>query len=84
MRFRSAILAAVLLLGSAPSFSQGCAMCSTTAKATSKDGIRALAKGVVALLVPSLTFMTLGVWIAIRYSKRRDDENAARPASPLP
>ena len=83
MRLRSAIVILSLMLSSAPTFSQGCAMCSSTAKATSKDGIRALGKGVIALLVPSLTFMTLGVWIAFRYSKRRDEENSATPTLPI-
>jgi len=83
MRFRIAIFAILLLLFSAPAFSQGCAMCSSNAKATSKDGVRAIGKGVIALLVPSLTFMTLGVWIAFRYSKRRDEENSATPTLPL-
>ena len=83
MRLRFAILALFLTLSSAPAFSQGCAMCSSTAKATSKDGQRAIGKGVVVLLVPSLTFMTLGVWVAFRYGKRRDEEQAAMPNLPL-
>jgi hypothetical protein len=83
MRLRSATLAVLLLLSSAPAFSQGCAMCSSTAKATSKDGQRAIGRGVIVLLVPSLTFMTLGVWIAFRYGKRRDEEQAAVPNLPL-
>jgi cbb3-type cytochrome oxidase subunit 3 len=83
MRFRGAILTLLMLLSSAPTFSQGCAMCSSTAKATSKDGMRAIAKGVVVLLVPCLTVMTLGVWVAFRYGKRRDEEQAAMPNLPL-
>ncbi len=83
MKLRSVILTLLLMLSSAPAFSQGCAMCSSTAKATSKDGIRAIAKGVVVLLVPSLTFMTLGVWAAFRYGKRRDAENAVTSTLPL-
>ena len=82
MRLRFAILALLLTLSSSPALSQGCAMCSSTAKATSKDGIRAIAKGVVVLLVPTLTFMTLGVWFAFRYGKRRDEE-AVTPNLPL-
>src|ERR1700675_2832048 len=76
MRLRAAILAAGLLLGSAPAFSQGCSMCYSTAKATSKDGQRAISKGVVVLLLPPLGFMTLGVWAAFRYRKQRDLEHA--------
>ena len=83
MRLRSAILAVLLTLSSAPAFSQGCAMCASTAKATSKDGLRAIGKGVAVLLVPTLTFMTLGVWVAFRYGKRRDEEQAVTPRQPL-
>ena len=79
MKFRSAILGLALLLGSAPAFSQACSMCYSTAKATSKDGQRAISRGVLVLLTPTLGFMTLGVWMAFRYSRRRDlDENASR------
>ena len=74
MKFRSSILAAFLLLWAVPAFSQGCAMCYSTAKATSKDGQRAISKGVVVLLFPPLSFMTLGVWAAFRYGKKRDLE----------
>jgi hypothetical protein len=76
MKFRIAILGAFLLLGAIPAFSQGCAMCYSTAKATSKDGQRAISKGVVVLLLPPLSFMTLGVWAAFRYGKKRDLEQA--------
>jgi hypothetical protein len=75
MRFRAAILAAFLLLWNAPAFSQACSMCYSTAKATSKEGQRAISKGVVVLLVPPLGFMTLGVWMAFRYARKRDFEN---------
>jgi hypothetical protein len=74
MRFRAAILAVCLLLWTTPAFSQACSMCYSTAKATSTDGQRALSRGVVVLLVPPLGFMTLGVWMAFRYGKKRDRE----------
>lgn len=76
MKFRTSILAAFLLLWAMPAFSQGCAMCYSTAKATSKDGQRAISKGVVVLLLPPLSFMTLGVWAAFRYGRKRDLEQA--------
>ena len=72
---RTAILTSAFLLVAAPAFGQSCSMCYSTAKATSKDGQRAISKGVVVLLVPPLGFMTLGVWMAFRYSKKRDEEN---------
>src|SRR5712675_1781773 len=74
MKLRAAILVALLLLEAAPAFSQACSMCYSTAKATSKDGQRAISKGVVVLLLPPLGFMTLGVWAAFRYGKKRDLE----------
>jgi hypothetical protein len=76
MKLRSAMLAGVLLLWATPAFSQACSMCYSTAKATSKDGQRAISKGVLVLLVPTLGFMSLGVWGAFRYGKRRDLEQA--------
>lgn len=76
MKFRAAILAAVLLLWNTPAFSQACSMCYSTARATSKEGQRAISKGVIVLLVPPLGIMTLGVWMAFRYGKKRDLENS--------
>jgi hypothetical protein len=73
MRFRSAILVLLLFLCVAPAFSQGCAMCYSSA-AASKDGRRAISKGVVVLLLPPVGVMTVGVWMAFRYGKRRDME----------
>ena len=74
MKLRATILVALLLLEAAPAFSQACSMCYSTAKATSKDGQRAISRGVVVLLLPPLGFMTLGVWAAFRYGKKRDME----------
>jgi hypothetical protein len=74
MRLRAAILAALLFLWAAPAFSQACSMCYSTAKATSKDGQKAISRGVLILLVPPLGFMTLGVWMAFRYGRKRDLE----------
>ena len=76
MKLRAVILAAFLLLCATPAFSQACSMCYSTAKATSRDGQRAISKGVVVLLLPPLGFMTLGVWVALRYGKKRDLEQA--------
>ena len=81
MRSRFTILSLLVLLWAAPAFSpptfgQGCAMCRSSAEATSKDGRKAISKGVVILLVPPLGIMTLGVWMAFRYGKRRDIEQS--------
>ena len=68
------VLAASLLLSAGPAFGQACSMCYSTAKATSREGQRAISKGVVVLLVPPLGFMTLGIALAFRYGKKRDLE----------
>ena len=69
-----ALLAAYLLLLAGPAFSQGCSMCYSTAKASSKEGQRAISRGVLVLLVPPLGLMTLGIALALRYGKKRDLE----------
>jgi hypothetical protein len=76
MKHRSIMLAAALAFLAAPAFSQSCSMCYSTAKATSQSGQRAITRGVVVLLVPPLGFMTLGLALAFRYSRKRDLENS--------
>ena len=73
MKLRFAI-AVPLLLWAAPAFSQGCAMCYSSAAGTTKEGQRAINRGVLLLLIPPVGFMTLGVGMAFRYGKRRDEE----------
>jgi hypothetical protein len=74
MKVRSLILAAVLSLWAAPAFSQGCAMCYSSAVAASKEGQRAISKGVLVLLVPPAGFMSVGIALAFRYGRKRDLE----------
>ena len=75
MKLRWLTLALVSLLWAAPAFAQGCAMCYSNAKGTSKEGQNAISRGVLVLLLPPVAFMTLGAGMAVRYSKKRDKEN---------
>jgi hypothetical protein len=74
MKLRAVTLVATLFLFAAPAFSQSCSMCYSTARATSKEGQRAISRGVLILLLPPLGFMTIGIAMAFRYGKKRDLE----------
>jgi hypothetical protein len=74
MTRRLLILVAVLALWSAPAFAQGCAMCYSNAAGATKDGQRAISRGVLVLLLPPLGFMSVGVGLAFRYGRKRDEE----------
>ncbi len=75
MKVRLALLVLAFFLWAAPAFSQGCAMCYSSAVAASKDGQKAISRGVIVLVLPPAGFMTLGVALAYRYGKKRDLEN---------
>src|SRR5437868_3377844 len=60
MKLRLATFGLMLLLWAAPAFSQGCAMCYSNATGTTKEGQRAISRGVLVLLIPPVGFMTLG------------------------
>jgi hypothetical protein len=78
MKIRYALLAAFLILCSLcavpPAFSQGCAMCSSYVEASSEGGQRAVNKAVLLLLIPAAVFMSGGMAMAYRYSRKRDLE----------
>ena len=64
-----------VILWAAPAFGQGCAMCYSSASAASKDGLRAINRAVLVLLGPTVGFMAVGMVLAFRYSKKRDEDN---------
>jgi hypothetical protein len=74
MKLRLAILGLLVTLSAAPAFAQSCAMCYSTARALNKEGQNAITRGVVVLLIPPIGFMTIGVSLALRYGKKRDEE----------
>jgi hypothetical protein len=50
-------------------------MCYNTVAGTPKEGQNAIGRAVLVLLLPPVAFMSIGMGLAFRYSKKRDGEN---------
>jgi heme/copper-type cytochrome/quinol oxidase subunit 2 len=74
MKLRLAMLVLLVVLWAGPALAQGCAMCYSSAAGTNKEGQTAISHGVIVLLVPPVAFMTVGIGLAFRYSKKRDED----------
>jgi hypothetical protein len=68
-----------LALCAAPAFSQSCAMCRANAKATPKEGQRAINRAIFIMLAPPVGMMIFGAGFVVRYVRRRDQESSEDP-----
>lgn len=59
----------VVLLGSAPALAQGCATCTNSATSAPERSQRALRRGIIVLMVPSLAVMIGFAALAYRYRR---------------
>jgi len=73
-RIRAFVLVTVVCICTIPALGQGCAMCNANARSTPKEGQRAINRAILVMLVPLVGFMVVGVGLAFRYGKRRDQD----------
>jgi len=71
---RAFVLVTVVCICTIPALGQGCAMCNANARSTPKEGQRAINRAILVMLVPLVGFMVVGVGLAFRYGKKRDQD----------
>lgn len=59
----------VVVIASAPAFAQGCSTCTNSAAAAPERSQRALRRGIIVLMVPSLAVMLGFAGLAYRYRR---------------
>lgn len=73
-KFGLAFVLTTVMMWSASAAAQGCAMCRANAKATPKEGQRAINRAILVMLLPPLGIMTFGAGFVVRYVRRRDKQ----------
>ena len=73
-KIRGFVLLIVVCICTIPALGQGCAMCNANARSTPKEGQRAINRAILVMLVPLVGFMVVGVGLAFRYGKKRDQD----------
>ncbi|HUS19029.1 MAG TPA: hypothetical protein VMZ25_05230 [Terriglobales bacterium] len=63
------LIGVVLLLASSPAFAQGCSTCTNSAASAPERSQRALRRGIIIMMVPSLAIMAGFAGIAYRYRR---------------
>jgi len=74
---KSRLLGLILFaaLANLPALAQGCAMCRANARATPKEGQKAINRAIFLMMLPPIGAVTLGTGLVVRYARRRDREN---------
>ena len=73
-KIRGFVLLIVVCICTIPALGQGCAMCNANARSTPKEGQQAINRAILVMLVPLVGFMVVGVGLAFRYGKKRDQD----------